>query len=397
MLGSGIAERKGATTAGGVRRTVGDMDALPESVNDAAARINATTSYLQRQTRAHYRPLPLAPTITWRDTPGYLAWTYGDFEGDGTVGVVGVNVNWTPQGDAVEYHRFVDGRFVHDPGWFHGAAPTVVHGRKAITADLDGDGRPDVVIAGHGYDKPPFVGERPLILYNRADGFAAGELPVPPGFYHSVCAGDIDGDGDIDLFFTDCLGDVQPCRVLLNDGRGNFAETPGSFPAELAGKQYFTSELYDIDGDGRLDLVIGGHEMDGADTVVLWGDGTGTFALERSSVLPAVAGFGIVIGIVFIDRPDGGGADIILNRTGDPRGPVGWYNGYHLQYLRRAGDGNFRDVTAATIEGGTSWTAKWITWLRVHDVDRDGRLDVTSEDIADRLEWLNTGRGLRRR
>lgn len=41
-----------------------------------------------------------------------------------------------------------------------------------------------------------------------------------------VEVGDVDGDGDPDLVF----GTVDGNRLLLNDGRGFFADAPGAFP-----------------------------------------------------------------------------------------------------------------------------------------------------------------------
>jgi len=353
----------------------------------ATTGINATTSYAQRAATAVYEPLPFAPTLTFNNGPGYLAWTYGDFRGSGNVDIVAVRVNWTPEGEAVEFYENRDGVYVKNQAVFEGTPPVVVHGRKAITADLDGDGRLDVVIAGHGFDQPPFNGEAATVLFNRGGRFEAATLPIPIGFNHSVCAGDIDGDGDVDLFFTDAVNSTTPSgRFLINDGRGNFTYEPERFPAEIHGTAFFTSELYDIDGDGHLDLIIGGHEHE-AETRILWGDGTGHYSLERMTLLPPVRGYGIVIGFNFVPRADGGGCDVIVNRTNDGKGPHGWYVGHHVQYLGSTGPRAFADETVLRIDRPTAWTGQWITWLRVHDLNGDGVLDVSSENVEDGVEW----------
>lgn len=355
----------------------------------ATSGINATTSYAQRATTAIDEPLPFGPTITFNNGPGYLAWTYGDFDGDGDIDIIAARTNWTPQGQAVEFYENRDGVYVRNQDVFDGSPPLVVHGRKAITADLDGDGRPDVVIADHGYDRPPFHGHPATALFNRNGRFEAVNLPLPPGFYHSVCAGDIDGDGDVDLFFTDALTSSTPSgRFLINDGRGNFTYEPDRFPEALRGTAVFTSELYDIDGDGHLDLIIGGHEHE-SETRILWGDGTGRYTLDRMTILPPVRGYGIVIGFSFVPQAGGAlGADIVVNRTNDGQGPHGWYTGFHVQYLAQLRPRAFADETVVRVDRPTSWTGRWNTWLRVHDIDGDGVFDFSSENVDDRTEWL---------
>ena len=49
---------------------------------------------------------------------------------------------------------FVDGT----AAIFVGAPPVVQHPRKIVIADFNGDGRPDIFIADHGNDQPPFPG-----------------------------------------------------------------------------------------------------------------------------------------------------------------------------------------------------------------------------------------------
>ena len=67
---------------------------------------------------------------------------------------------------------------------------------------------------------------------------------------------DIDGDGDLDIIegnYDEGLG--LPNRVLLNDGSGNFSDT-----GQLLGMgQTHSLDAGDVDGDGDLDIVEGGY------------------------------------------------------------------------------------------------------------------------------------------
>ncbi len=187
-------------------------------------------------------------------------------------------------GDPVGYYGNKQGSFTKNKTVFVGAAPQVVHGRKAILGDFDNNGWLDVVIAGHGYDFKPFRGQGMPILMKDQGKFTTKGLPVRPGFYHSPCAGDIDNDGDVDIPVTDWFKNPRGVsRFLINDGRGNFAVDFSLLPPDVVHR---TSELYDLNRDGYLDLILAGHEMDpGQETIILSGNGTGKYRREQSTVL----------------------------------------------------------------------------------------------------------------
>ena len=86
-----------------------------------------------------------------------------------------------------------------------------------------------------------------------------------------VAAGDLDGDGRPDLVIATASGAV----VQLNVGPGGFVDaTASSLPAGLPGAT--TPVLADVDGDGRLDLTLLADDPALQD-VLLLGDGAGAF------------------------------------------------------------------------------------------------------------------------
>jgi len=354
--------------------------------------INRTTSYHQYISNVLYIDLatvmPKTPLYGPYFSVAYNSRAYADFDKDGDLDVMAVSFNFNSNvGIDVEYFKNNGGTFSKDQSVFSGNIPKYVHGRKAIIGDYDNNGWMDVVIAGHGYDKPPFPGEQAKIMFNSNGSFTTKTLPIPAGFYHSVCSGDIDNDGDIDLFFTD---NFSVGKFLINDGSGNFTYNDAIFPSTLGFKNYFTSELYDLNNDGYLDLVTTGHEMDGANSIVLWGNYSGRYSTERMTVLPKVSENQVVIGISFIDYNKDGKLDILLLRTGDNTASLSFYQGYYIQLLRNDGS-TFIDVTSSNIINNFDpFAIKWINWLRVHDIDNDGDLDFSTDDKIYNLEWKNS-------
>jgi tetratricopeptide (TPR) repeat protein len=110
-------------------------------------------------------------------------------------------------------------------------------------ADVDADGDLDLCLTG--------VGEASDTSIWKNDGagrFTASEPVAQRGV--SPCFGDVDNDGDVDLWLGRSGGDL----LLENDGQGNF--TPLDAPT-VTGDDLLTTaaRLADVDSDGDLDLL----------------------------------------------------------------------------------------------------------------------------------------------
>ena len=335
----------------------------------------------------------------------FFAQLHADFDGDGILDLFRAPGKW----QSIERQHVEmwigngDGSYSQDEGKL--VDPTVggFHPRKAVAADFNGDDRADVIVADHGYDAEPFPGA-PLLLYlSTADGRLekAKGLEHLIGFFHSVAAGDVDGDGDTDAFVTDFFP-----AFLINDGTGNMTVNrtylPRCYPMEHAG--YYTSELIDVDRDGHLDLLIAGHEFEAEPGLIVWGNEGPGFADSTATALPKVADFGIVVDIDVGDLDGDGINDLLLNRVGSAPGRA-FYNGMYLQLLKGKEDRRtFSDISESSIDNNTLLNTynteygSWFLWLIVQDWDFDGDLDIVVEDLPNSsdqgLVLINNGKSV---
>lgn len=262
----------------------------------------------------------------------------------------------------------------------------------ADAADLNGDGRPDLVYSGH--DLPPRAFLNFLGYEGQDEWVALDSLTDLAGISCSdVALGDYDQDGAPDLAVMGFFPKTGGLYVLRNDGTGAFEAKQELMPMAQYGA---IVRFEDIDGDGRVELLAATSL--GA-TVWRWTDGVWT---EDNRGLPSTAGVGQISGIVRgIDAHD---------IDGDGRAELavsGLPNGEHkaIQLYRRDGDGwvtfghglpateSFFDVVFARVGGG----AVGMFLAGQHGVlvvrcERDGTCEVLGR-IQETEGVLNVGAG----
>lgn len=277
---------------------------------------------------------------------------------------------------------------------------------EIIVDDFNGDGNDDVYIPDFGHDFEPFSGyPNRLLLGNGRDGFrdASDRLPSVSDATHSAAAGDIDGDGDVDLYVGNY--DRRDPYLLINDGNANFTLNRKDLPKSVAigvndyehVRRALSSEFADMNGDGHIDLILG-HEDDGrpndVNTIFL-NDGTGRFSDKAEILLPDNAAsrgaFRLTVDVKAMDVNEDGLQDVILLQA-----PLE-YGGWAVQVLIQTPDGAFVDESTARIEGPAfSRKEGYSRFLRIEDVNGDGRDDIMLSDVNDvsRPAFLvNTGFG----
>src|SRR5215211_9226384 len=302
--------------------------------------------------------------------------TNADFTGDGIQDVLVLRGRWASPDDypiSILAGNGASGFSDKAPQLFGGSVPRAVWPRQALTADYNGDTRPDIFIGDSGLDQPPFPGHTNHLALSTADGGyvdASDHLPPGAAYFHSGATADVDADGDRDIFLAD-LG--TPIRLLLNDGTGHFTTASGRFPASVlmfGHERYTRSALVDVDGNGAPDIVMLAEEHNPSSAVLL-NDGHGFFT-ERANALPPKPFGTDAIGLAIqpLELNGDGRPDLILGYTkGNP-----WYVGRWLQVAVNNGDGTFRDETATRLPQSDN-NASWPYEIVLGDLNSDGAVD----------------------
>lgn len=206
-----------------------------------------------------------------------------------------------------------------------------------------------------------------LLLANDGQGHvAATTTRYGETLVHRSAAGDIDGDGDVDV-----VGPTEEASIatFLNDGNGNLSA--GVAIPGVGGVGWQVS-LADLDRDSDLDLV--NSTADGGPTVVLINDGHGSFTDNGTRLYHNHS-----IGSALADLDGDGDPDLFVN---DNRGPSKVY--------LNDGTGHFVDTGQALSEYGATFAPG------LGDFDSDGDVDalqITGAWDADSVVhvWQNMG------
>jgi hypothetical protein len=288
-----------------------------------------------------------------------------------------------------------------------GDVPGSEEARDVLTGDFNGDGIIDIYIADHGWDTAPFPGFKNQLLLGTGTGFteAGDRLPDIEAFSHNGAVGDIDGDGDIDLFSmnSDQI-DEELSYLLINDGDANFTFNRQRLPDSLNSvaniQPSYAAEIADLDGDGFPELIIGHDNMpDAVPTRIHWNDGSGFYSDTDVSYL---ADADIFNGLANIQIVEIKGVDV----NGDGRKDVlvhGYnattFDGINLQLFINQGDREFTDETLPRLTSaaqdpnpsrGVPFRTKFV------DINGDGIADILPEwggDISDNGIVLFEGTG----
>ena len=230
----------------------------------------------------------------------------------------------------IHFYRFNGGVWVDTTSALLADTAGCIHPRKAIAADFNGDGKPDVYFACHGVDAMPYAGEHPHLLLSQADGrYKNVTLPISC-YCHGAAAADTAGNGFADVLVTDNQANARVPFVLINNKDGTFAKDltrlpfePDTYLAPNTGYGMvvmYDAELIDFDGAGVYDAFLAGTEApddeSGIPPTIFKGDGHGHYA--NPVTLPIDPDYQTTLDIAYT------GGNLYLNRVQTKGGAYGF-------------------------------------------------------------------------
>ena len=308
--------------------------------------------------------------------------------------------------------------------------------------DIDGDGIKEILIYSNNVHQintygggvfitdtsnPPDELGTVILKIDNNFSLISENIVGTPKVIHRGGSGDVDNDGDIDILnFPDGHPVNQTVKqkfptILYNDGAGNFTEELIFKDTSL--EDYYwsmdstTSHLFDMDGDGFLDIIFGRNIgvspgenpfIEGVywfeieNTTILWGDGSGKFSWENKSDLILNNELNCIqtlMGLGFTDFDNDSDIDLVVLTTRE-------YSNYILNLFENTGNRSFQDVTVDKIDGYYHFETEHLSdmgEMMSIDKDGDGDYDLVPKDVkvfccygseydfVSDLYWENTG------
>ncbi len=216
------------------------------------------------------------------------------------------------------------------------------------TGDLNGDGKPDLVVVNSGANNISILLGTGGGSFTAPVNIAVGTSPA------DVAIGDVNGDGRPDLVVTNQGSDTV--SVLLNVGGGAFG-APTNLPLPVGSGPEGVA-IADIDGNGTKDIIVSNA---GSNSVIVFlGTGFGTFSggiLSTTGSAPS--------GVAVADFNGDGKLDLATSN-----------NDGTASILLGLGNGSFLPVTNINLSPSATSTCSDPDAIAVADLNGDSKTDI---------------------
>lgn len=238
------------------------------------------------------------------------------------------------------------------------------------SGDIDGDGDIDLFMIG----QTPAIRTK-LYLNDGTGNFTELTHPFPLSSSGQAILKDLDNDGDLDLFYAGRTSlEVVFTNIYRNDGLGGFTQVTNNALPKFVNDA--GAAIADVDNDGDQDIVISASTTTGFVADVYLNDGNAVFTAQGSAAFTAVKG-----AVAFIDIENDGDKDVII--SGKDASNVS-----SIKLYQNNGFGNF------TLNTNSTFAALSGEDIDVADTDKDGDLDFLVNGNNQNLLYANNGSGI---
>jgi hypothetical protein len=258
-----------------------------------------------------------------------------------------------------------------------GDAVTVANGSRSVNwVDYNNDGYLDLFVTNgpsRGQDNELYRNcGPPEYVLTRVSG-----TPVvsDSGRSDGSTWGDMDNDGDLDLFVVNWYNDNN--LLYLNSADGEFTQSMSGDPV-LDGGLSETACWGDYDNDGFLDLVVTNSGSNGLARRNFLYHNEKNGSLSRVTVNAVSGDVEFSRGVTWIDYDNDGDVDLFVANEEKQN------NSLYRNLLKEAGVADFEKCTEGPLvsDGGSSWSASW------GDYNNDGFEDVFITNWMDEDNFL---------
>ena len=363
---------------------------------------------------------------------------FSDFNYDGIVDVFGFATEFDENNGFSVPYGYTPGKFVlkldyqsteSEKSYFDSEISNAAG--KMLLNDFDGDGTHDIYITSHN-NKQNFYNS------NEQEG---GDVNLPalkskiikvidsvtikttdvgnPVGAHGGASGDLNNDGlpdfvQVPVHYVDGDENSRYPKTFLNQGNFVFSELNTFGDSSLSNYFHigtYTTEIFDLDNDGYLDLIFGswfGPKKETSEccwggknnySTIFWGDGSGKFYIENSTSLTEenYNSKGTIIAnrsFGFTDYDNDGDIDIVAGGTRNDSS--GYYDTIDIILFENKGERQFEDVTEEKIDVSSLTNQGngvcYFYSIQSIDKDGDGDIDLVPNQIG---SWGSGGQAIK--